>query len=44
VALVIRIDGVKGEAALRLRIFDVFEVWLFIPRTTFVLALGEVEH
>jgi hypothetical protein len=35
--------GVRGEAAFRLRILHVVEVWLFVPRTTFVLTLGEVE-
>jgi hypothetical protein len=42
VAFVIRIDGIWGEAAFRLRILHVLEVWLFVPGTTFVLTLGEV--
>jgi hypothetical protein len=44
VAFVIRIDGVRGEAAFRLRMLDVFEVRLFIPRTSLVLTLGDVKH
>jgi hypothetical protein len=44
VAFVIRIDWLRGEAAFRLRILHVLEVWLFVPGTTFVLTLGEVEH
>jgi hypothetical protein len=44
VTFVIRIDGLRGEAAFRLGILDIFEIWLFVPGTTFVLTLGEVEH
>ena len=43
-AFVIRIDGVRGEAAFRLGILYVIEVRLFVPGTTFVFALREVEH
>ncbi len=33
-----------GDAAFRLRILHVLEVWLFVPGTTFVLTMREIEH
>jgi hypothetical protein len=43
-AFVIRIYGVTGKPAFRLRVIDIFEVRLFVPRTPLVFILGQVEH
>ena len=43
-AFIVGIDGVRSEAAFRLGILDILEVWLFVPGAPFVLTLREVEH
>ena len=42
-AFIVGIDRGRRQAAFGLRIGDVFEIWLFVPRTANVV-LREIEH
>jgi hypothetical protein len=44
VAFVIGIDRRRRQAAFGLRIRNILEVGLLIPRTPNVLVLGQIEH
>ena len=43
-AFVIRIDRGRRQASFRLRVGDIFEIGLLVPRTPNVLVLRQIEH
>jgi hypothetical protein len=43
VAFIIWIKGIWRKAAFRLRILEIFEVWLFVPRTPCIFALRQID-